>query len=268
MAEFKLTVDMPSSAAIVAEIYSQALPRLTQAVAAVAQQAQADWVEGIQAARLWSGEKDAYAASIHWEMTGPFSAVVVSSYRYAQEIESGRPARDLKRMLDTSLKVRVNKAGKRYLIIPFRHNTPGAKAVGQSMPQHVYKVARKLKPSSVIGKVARVSGTGAFDILTRMPLLVPQNVYRWGERLEAGSMGPNARGRSDRFAGMVRFDTTSPRGAKGSTYMTFRVMAEDSTGWVIPPRPGLYIVRQVVQRLQPLAERAFQEAVRRDLSMP
>jgi len=267
MAELKISVEMPSAAAIMALVYAKALPRLGQAVRAVAQQTAADWVEAVQRAKLWSGEKDAYAASIQWQMTGAFSAEVASNYRYAEEIENGRPARDLKKMLDTSLKTRLSKKGKRYLIIPFRHQTPGHAALGPSMPQHVYNVARKLKPSTVIGQKQRLSGTGASDVKTRRLLTVNQNVYTWGDQLGAGMMGPNPKGKADRFAGMVRFSTTSPGGKKSSTYMTFRVMTEDSKGWIIPPRPGLYIVRQVVQRMQPLAQRVFGEAVRRDVAL-
>lgn len=256
---------LPASAAIKHAIYAALFPRLAEAVKMVAGQVQADWVEGVQKAKLWSGEKDAYAASIKWKMTGAFTAEVWSDYQYAQEIETGRPARDLKRMLDTSLKVRLTKKGKRYLVIPFRHSTPGANATGPSMPAHVYAAARKLKPSSVIGQKQRLSGTGAFDVKTRRMLTVNQNVYTWGDRLDAGSMGPNPRGKADRFAGMVRFSTTSPGGKRSSTYMTFRVMSEDSKGWIIPPRPGLYIVRQVVDRIRPLAGQIFTEAVKRDL---
>lgn len=283
MAQFKLSVQMPAAAAIMAEIYQRVLPHLSQAVGAVAQQVAADWVQAVQQAKLWEGEKDAYSASIKWEKTGPFKAVVSSDYRYAEEIETGRPARDLKKMLDTSLKVRVDKKGKRYLIIPFRHGTPGHSAMGSSMPPHVYAQARQLLPSKVVGRTERVSGTGAYPMKTpqllrlqrRMPpgmanqistnpLTVNQNIYKWGERLGAGSMGPNQKGKSDRFAGMVRFDTSSKK-AKSSAYLTFRVMHEDSKGWIIPPRPGLYIVKQVVERMEPLAIKAFGEAVRRDI---
>lgn len=267
MAEFKLSVQMPQAAAIAAEIYARALPRLSQAVAAVAQQAEGDWIDGIYKARgLWQGDKDAYAASIHWKMTGAFSAEVWSDYRYAEEIETSRPARDLKKMLDSSLKVRVNKKGKRYLIIPFRHNTPGHTATGTDMPAHVYAQARQLAPSSVVGQTRRLSGTGTSDIKTRRLLTVNQNIYQWGDRLAAGSMGPNPKGKKDRFAGMVRFQTPNRSGTQSSSYLTFRVLSEDSKGWVIPPRPGLYIVRSVVARLTPLAEKVFVEAVTRDLS--
>ena len=50
---------------------------------------------------------------------------VYSDWKYAYEIENGRPSRDLKRM-HLTMKVRVStskkNAGKRYLTIPFRHS--------------------------------------------------------------------------------------------------------------------------------------------------
>jgi hypothetical protein len=262
MAEFRVRLHLEGLPAVRAAIYQQVYPLLTEAVSAIAQQTSLNWQAAIQDAKLWVGEKDAYAASIQVKMTGAFSALVWSDYRYAEEIEKGRPARDLKKMLDTSLKVRTGKRGQRYMIIPFRHNTPGQSATGPSMPEHVYAKAKKLAPSSVTGMGSRLSGTGAMDIKTREFLTVPQRTYKWGGRLPPGSMGPNPRGKVDRFAGMVRFQEPDKK-PRYSQYMTFRVMSENSKGWIIPPRPGLNIVQQVVSDMQPVAEEIFREAVRR-----
>lgn len=243
-------------------INAEVLPRLNQAVSAVAQQATIDWKEAVQRAKLWSGEKGPYSESITWKMTGSFSAEVSSEYKYAAEIENGRPARDLKRMLDTSLKVRTTKTGRRFLIIPFRHQIPGANAIGQEMPQAVYDLARQLTPSRVIGTTRRRSGTQAMDIKTRKFLTVAQRKYSWGDSLPPPATAPA--GRRSKYEGMYKFDTSSGK-SKSSTYLTFRVMSENSPGWVVPPKPGLYLVKGVVDRLQPLAERAFTEAIKRDL---
>lgn len=263
MSQFSIKVDLSGVMAQARGIIdAEVMPRLNQAVGAVAQQATIDWKSSIARAKLWSGEKTPYAESVTWKMTGAFSAVVQSEYKYAQEIESGRPPRDLKRMLDTSLKVRTTKTGKRYLIIPFRHSTPGNDAHGPSMPDSVYELARQLTPSRVTGTGQRLSGTGAMNIKTRKAITVPQRKYVWGGSLPPGT-APKLRG--DRFAGMVRFETSSGK-QKSSSYMTFRVMGEWSTGWIIPAKPGLNIVKGVTDRLQPLAEKAFSEAVKRDLA--
>ena len=245
---------------------AQLMPRLNQSVNAVAQATASDWKEGVYRAKLWSGEKNVYMNSITWSMTGDFSAVVSSEYQHASEIENGRPARDLKRMLNTSAKVRQTKTGSRYLIIPFRHNTPSSDATGPAMPPAVYDLAKNMAPSSITGVGRRLSGLNASNVQTRKLLTVAQNKYKWGGRLDlrqetawkaTGSANKN-------HQGMYRFESSSGN-EKRSTYLTFRVMSEKSSGWIVPPQAGLFIVRDVVARLQPLAERAFSEAVKRDL---
>lgn len=265
MAQFEIKVDLSGVMKAARDaINAEVLPRLSQAVGAVAQQAMIDWKEAVNRAKLWSGEKQPYAQSITWRMTGPFSAEVSSDYKYAEEIETGRPAKDLKRMLDTSLKVRQAKNGKRYLIIPFRHGTPGSNS--NPMPQEVYDQARQLTPSRITGTGRRLSGTGAYDPKTRKMLTVASRKYSWGDNLdfrneETWRNAPNA---SKKHQNMYRFETSSGN-AKSSAYLTFRVMVENAPGWIIPPKPGLYLVKGVTERLQPLAEKAFAEAIKRDL---
>jgi hypothetical protein len=260
MAEFRIRVDLAGVMSAAGNVINaQVLPRLNQAVRAVVAQTQADWMESVQRARgLWSGEKDAYAASIQAKMTGDFSGLVWTDYKYAEEIENGRPAKDLKSMLDTSLKVRTTKKGKRYLIIPMRHNTPGSDALAPAMPPSIFAAVSQLAASRVTGMGSRVSGTGAMDPKTRQAVTVPQRRYSWGDRL----VGAVALGGNKNHEGMYRFSTTTPGGARSSAYLTFRVMMEGSPGWVVAPRPGLGLARGVAERMQPLAELAFGEAVK------
>ncbi len=267
MAEYTISVDLSAVAVEAGDIVNeQVFPLLAQAVRAVAQKAQENWVDGIYDAKLWSGEKDAYAASVKWKETGAFTATVWSDYKHASEIESGRPARDLKKYLDTSAKVRRSEKGRRYLIIPFRHGTPGAHAHAKPMPKDVYEIARTLRPSRVTGSGQRISGLLASDIKTRGPLMVAQNLYRWGEHLPEGhGVRLRSHHKTDQYAGMYRFNATTPGGRRYSTYLTFRVMAEGQSGWVIPPKAGLLIAQSVATNLQPLAEKAFGEAMRRSV---
>ena len=66
---------------------------------------------------------------------------------------------------------------------------------------------------------------------------------------------------ADPYAGMVRFDTSSGK-QKRSSYMTFRVMTEHSHGWVIPARPGLFIVKGVVDRMRASGQSQFTDAIK------
>jgi hypothetical protein len=142
------------------------------------------------------------------------------------------------------------------LIIPFRHNTSGHNALAPDMPKHVYARAKVLSPSYVLPPgtkkpALRRSGSGH---------LVPQRSYEWGERLPAGMLGPNPKGKTDRYAGMVRMNTSAGK-AKSSEFLTFRTMSENSPGWVIPPRPGLWIAREVTQKMRPVIEEMIRKAV-------
>lgn len=266
MAQLSITFDLGTKLDITAMVNKQVFPLLNQAVAAIAQQTAIDWKKAVYNANLWSGEKDSYAQSISWRMTGDFKAEIEATYRYAQEIEDGRPARDLKRMLDTSLKVRQGKNGTRYLYIPFRHNTPGHGALAQQMPGDIFNLAKQLAPSAVTGQTKRRSGTGAMDIKTRKYLTVPQNVYGWGGRLPAG-LAPKMKDshKTDIYAGMYRFDTSTPGGGKSSAFLTFRTMSSKSQGWIIPAKPGQKIARGVTEKMQQKATAAFAEAINRTI---
>ena len=260
--DVRIAVDLANLANLGPLVRAAVFGQLQAAVQMVVETGEERWREAVQAAPLWQGERDAYAASITSRMTGAFSGEITSDYRYVEDIETGRPAYDLKRMLNTSMKVRVSKTGKRYLIIPIRHGVPES---GQNpMPANVYAQARQLAPSRVIGQGQRVSGTGAFDLQARQPVTVAARKYVWGGRLAPGARQLGSAKR-DPHAGMVRFDTSSGK-SKSSTYLTFRVMVEGSSGWVVGARPGLWIASAVGESLQRMADVDFPTAVEADLA--
>lgn len=253
----------------------RSLPNLARAVQKITAAAQARWQAYAGGAPLPDGttisaRSGGYLKSIQSRELGEFESEVFSDSPYALSIEEGMPARDLKKMLDTSLKVRVSKDGKRYLIIPFRWGTPGAVGFGRNvMPEAVHVLGQAMTPSRVIGMTTRASGTGAWDPKTRAPFQVPQRKYLWGDRLkheqlaDAGVFGQAAK----RMAGMVKFQNPSGEtgGAKHSQYLTFRVMTEDSRGWLAPATPGKHPARAVADQFRPLAEKAFSEALAADV---
>lgn len=254
------------------------MPLMHQAVRAVAQQAATDWQEAVMRGRMWSGEKDSYAKSIKWEMTGDFSAFIGSDYKYAAEIESGRPSRDLKKMLDTSSKVRRTKDGRRFLVIPFRHN------VG-NMPSAVSKLAGSMSQSSVVGMGKRPSGQVTnlsprsgmspapkalqtpflSNTSNRKAMKVASRQYAWGDRLSKAALKEAGLSSADqkKYSGMVRMKANTPGSTKSSGYLTFRVMMEGSSGWIVKAQPGQYILKGVSDALAPKAQAAFQAAMSR-----
>lgn len=277
---FNISIDLGALAGFGSAINREVLPKLHQAVRTIAQQTAADWQAEVGGAgSLWSGERDSYVKSITWRMTGDFSAVIESDYKYAAEIETGRPPRDLKRMLDTSKKVRRTESGKRFLVIPMRHNMKKLQSAG------IYGMAKALEPSRIVGKGRRASGEVTSLVpgqgmvksdkqtpylsnrKTKSAYMVRQNSYAWGQKLSNGALKGADVGRDVRkwAQGMYRFDTSTPGGAKSSAYLTFRMMMEGSSGWIIPARPGIHLARKVTDNMRPKAQAAFAMAVKKSI---
>ena len=280
----KYTISLPVSAQmeLSAGINAQVMPLLSQAVRAVASATANKWKENVlKAPGVWSGEKDAYEASITWKMTGDFSATVETDYKYAQEIETGRPPKDLKKMLLTSPKVRRTTGGKRFLVIPMRHNTPNQTSHATAMPAGIYDLAKDMETSRIVGQGQRPSGevtmlspkTGMQAAAKQSPFLsnpktrqastVTSNKYAWGGRITAGALKGAGFDQATvkRYAGMVKF----PDGSGGHSFTTFRIMMEGSSGWVVGAKPGLYLAKKTADEIGPKAEAALQMAVKKSM---
>lgn len=263
---YRISIDLGELFDTHANLVNELFPLVRQAVAVTAEIGAMRWKDAVAKARLWSVEKAAYIDSITYRMVGPFKAEISAEYDKADAIENGRPARDLKRALRTSDRARIVKrgphAGMKYLIIPFRHNTPtpsGQGAYAPQMPQSIYAMAKTLAPSRLLMPGTRNS---AFRRSVNNPsVLVPQNSYEWGGRLPEG-LAPKLKEHhaTDPYAGMVRFDT-STGGKRSSAYLTFRIMGEWSSGWVVPAQPGLHLAGQVAEELKPALDENVRQAV-------
>jgi hypothetical protein len=173
---------------------------------------------------------------------------------YASFVEEGTKAYDMKQALQKSEKARRAKDGSLYLIIPFRHGTPGAVGL-RPMPARIHALARVMQKSSITGRRMEPNAFGR---------PVARNTYAWGDRLspkkitEAGGSSFDAR----RFGGMVRFG--NPKGGHGS-YMTFRVMSSKSSGWVRPAIPGLFPLKTAIEESTREGQEFLQAAFMEDL---
>lgn len=129
------------------------------------------------------------------------------------------------------------------MIIPFRHNTPGNDAHAAAMPQAIYALASRLESSLVTGH--RIDSGG----VRRAAYLWPKDVGEKKGRLPAG-LAPKLQPhhKTDPFSGMRRFDTSVGKN-HSSQYLTLRVMHQDSSGWIVPAKPGLHIAEGVASQL-------------------
>lgn len=276
MAAFHILVDLGAQVPFGAPVSAELLPSVAQAVELVANRAWRQWQDFAQGAPLPSGRvinkrSGQYSASIKLRQMGPMEAEVYSDLSYAEEIEFGAPQKDLKEILGRSLKVRRTKDGRRYLIIPFRWDTPGSVVGTNHMSDAVHGWWQQpgRQASAVVGNYDRVSGTGAYDIKTRKPVTVPGWRYKWGSKLtktDLAGMGVTGEA-AKRQAGMYNF--RKPGGMGGgahSQHITFRTMMEGSSGWIRPAREGLFPAKTTAEIIQPVAEKIFAAAAERDLS--
>lgn len=249
-------------------------PHLAHAVRLVLEQAHANWIAYAEGAPLPDGRRinprtGTYARSIAVKMDGPFAGEVFTELSYARALEYGQPAWDMHKMLDGSMKVRITKEGKRYLIVPFRHGTPGTAGM-RGMPESVWNAWQRGAfgaSSQIVGHGWRESGTGAWSIKTKKPYLVRQRHYQWGGRVSQQQLIGMGLGEheSRRMAGMVQMQRKGAgRGGKHTQYLTFRTMSEGSPGWMNPGHPGFYVAKAVSDAIGPVAEKIFAEAAARD----
>lgn len=289
MTPIAIRLNAQNFAALPPAIAQALLPRVSGAVEAIAIHTQKTWGERIRQARgIWWVERNRYVESLKWRMTGPYSAEVGTDEPVAELIEKGRPARDLKRMLNTSKKVRRTEKGRRFLVIPFRHNTPGSDALAPSMSPQAYKMAKGMKLTTITGETKRPSGqvmtlsprfgmrpssqqtpfasdirTRGFNYYASGAWQTTRRVYDWGGRLTAKRLRAAGMDEDEvrRYAGMVRVKDT---GKNRGNYLTFRIMAEGQSGWIVPAKPGLWLAREVANTMQPVAEAIMAEAAKLD----
>lgn len=274
MGEFRIGIGIAIPAW--APIRREDFPALAYAVSRLVAAAHQQWVEYAQGKQALPNGKTIqsrtgeYARSILVREVNDFSAEVYSDLAYAKGIEEGTPARDMKKILNSSLKVRLTHDGRRYLIIPFRHNNPNS-VMGNQMPQQAYDWWKGKRASSISNgdmKYKRRSGTGALDIKTHGPVMVPAWRYKWGARLgkqDLEGMGI-AGGAARRLEGMVMFRKPGGKGRGAHTqFITFRTMVEGGKGWIAPAREGMWPARTVAETLRPVAEKAFAAAAAEDI---
>lgn len=207
-----------------------------------------------------------YVQAIQIEYGGEYSGQVVNRLPYAGYVEYGVSSFDMKKMLSTSHQVRVSKKGIRYLIIPFRHMTPGEhtkqgaqnqRATAKSMPKNIYDLAKSLAKSNVTGTYHETSKNIASPAKARnYKNGIPQAQrwkYNWGQRLT---------GIGGIHEGMVKMNTTGG----GSQYLTFRVMSQKSRGWIHPGIEAKHLTQKTVAQVSGKINSYLEENFNKDIS--
>lgn len=218
----------------------------------------------------WSGE---YARSIKIEVDsregdGALLTYVISSDDpKAFWIETGTAAWDMRKMLQTSHKVRQTAEGKRYLVIPFRWGTPKTLVVGayvgREMTEQVHQFMLNRVPESFI------TGTYQQPSLIDPDVMVDRYSYQWGGNLtprdlnELGIDPNTAPGRH--MVGMYRMN--DPEVGGHAQHVTFRTISENSPEgtWMHPGTEGKYPALAVAEWVEREMHAAMNAALDADL---
>jgi hypothetical protein len=156
---------------------------------------------------------------------------------------------------------RVNKDGKFYRSIPFRHQTPGT--AGQGGGQVMGSQWAKFSDQEMIAGL--VFGKRAHQTAKRLKPTVmgPDGKTQWGGRLREG-MAAKLRPHhsTDIFAGMVRMQKQYP-GGNQNTYMTFRTISDAVPDkWQHPGIEAAHLASEVQKYVERVAAEAFLAAAR------
>lgn len=254
------------------------LPATAMAVRDSAEAVQRRWIQNTKGAGFRYSKGD-YLQGITEGMVYPYqgsvySGAVINLALSASWIEHGTAPHDMKKMLFTSAKVRISAKGKRYLIIPFRHGTPSAgshegglgesRATLRTMPKAVYAMAKTLTRSRQLSAYKVQSANRGKGMAVRY-------TYRWAGKLTQGDLEAAGLGKTNRrphwkaspYAGMVRFPAHENTGQ--STYMTFRVMHEDSNGWLHPGTAPRKLAEMTANQMEPVVRQIIGEGFNADM---
>lgn len=214
--------------------------------------------------------------------SNPLQGAVIHTDKRASYLEKGFEPYDQKRMLFTSSKVRISKKGERYLVIPFRHGTPGSQK--NPMPTQIYSTAVNLTHSRITG--VRLEGSQQFPgqityreaqvLKKNNPEKVRRNNYKWGGKL---TVKESTEYNASKYQGMYRFQA-NPRLNRGlgkfinttdndrnySTYITFRVMKESSAGWMHPGLKAMNILHDTIQKEKTIVLNLLADGVKKDFA--
>lgn len=251
---------------------SEIFPNQVGAIAMLAEAAHAKWLayasgnETTPSGKKINARTGNYMNSIKLEQTPEGYSIYsdLDMAPYARVIEDGASAFDMHALLQTSDKTRISKAGKKYLIIPFRHGSPDSLVVGaytgRAMPDDVYGRMSSSAQSFVSGSYQEQS-VNSDNMTTRL-------TYDWGSKLTLGDLtqagyDPTER-QTQNMVGMARMASNTDK-ATSSVYVTFRVLSEDSDGWVIPEREGAEPAKAVYEWLQKNQQDIMSKALEADI---
>lgn len=230
----KLGKSIENAAESVQDEVNLAIKNLTDA-------AYANIIAHVQGSNMGSANKQDYLKSIKYDTIGENTYLISLEGAWPNKIEEGMEPYDMKPGLLGSKKivgtgsrageswVRTSKKGKKYAAVPFEHKSK-AKPSGdlgtdlktivalnrQGKAQSITKTFKDDFGKPITGKVATASGPD-----------LPPNLQN-----------------------LTKFQHVSENGRVSNVYMTWRMVHEDSSGWMHPGHPGYHFFDKVEKEIE------------------
>jgi hypothetical protein len=248
------------AAELITLLGSEIVPSLSKAVRKSANMILREWTTRVRNSPAKEGWKRNYASAIQVVETGdPLSVSVEVENMYANFVEDGIKRTDLKKALLAGPNAKTfDKSGEKYNIVFFEKKTPGAK--GPAMPKNVYEAAKAL--DTYIPPMYR-KGSNKYRVNKGRNEMNMQSkrASDLSNRIVSGStrrlVGPKV---PDEYKGLVK------TGKKGHTqYGTFRMVTENSQGWIRKRIPKVPIFRPMVEAMGPMIKEVLSKGLEKDL---
>lgn len=173
-----------------------------------------EWVDSVDKSTAKEGWKKNYVKSINIEPQSNLSESVVSAEgMFVNFVEKGIKKFDMKPGLLKSDKVKPGKNGP-YIIVSFRHGTPGSQHMGPTMPKEIHRAMQKIKGNLLQHRIRSIRGLKDYKLPSKYKGMIKQTVEGHEQ------------------------------------YRTFRVVTKDSKGWMYPGATAVPVYNKVKQSVK------------------
>lgn len=221
---------------------SNYFPGLQNAIKVSANMIQKEWINEIEKSKTKEGWKKEYIRSIEVNFEDDMTAEVFAdeNNKFVKFVEDGIRRFDMKPGLINGPKSRMGKRG-RYNIVFFRKGVPGTQHM-QTMSQSTYKKVDKLSKQDIVKRY---------------------NVMGMGDKVQLKTKTVKARKRNKTSKGPGGLQKMGSRGH--SSFGTFRVVSQNSTGWIYPGVAGTKVYSIVGRSVKSKVKKILQEGLKLDL---
>jgi hypothetical protein len=217
---------------------------MSAAVKNLAQAGYASMISQIQNTKMDPKHRQDFLKGLQFDEIGPDTYMISLEGDWANQLEDGFPAYDMKEVLLKSTKkvqvgsragqnwVREGQNGK-YAAVPMDHK-PYAAGTGDMAAD-----IKKLNALNLQGQQQKLTKTFKDDF--GKP--IAGKVASVGAKNLPEGVNPN-------LAGVTKYQFVSDKGAVSSVYMTYRIISENSTGWKHPGFSGFRIFDKIEAEIQ------------------